>query len=54
MYQEHAQRVERERKCVEAGTVQPYFVITHRRQNILPRYALVGYGVAVRLQASGD
>lgn len=53
-YQEHAERVQRQRKGVEASTVQPDFVVAHGRRDVLPRDTLISDGIAVGTQASGD
>jgi hypothetical protein len=53
-YQEHAQRVKRQRKRVEAGTVQPDFGIAHRSRDILPRDALISHGIAVCGETSSN
>lgn len=53
-YQEHAQRVKRQGKRMEASTVQPDFRILHRTRNVLPRNALIGHSITVRTKTSGD
>ena len=53
-YQEHAQSVQRQRKRVEASTVQPNFRVAHRSRNIFPRDALIGDSITVCAKTSGD
>lgn len=53
-YEEHAQRVQRQRQRVEAGPVQPDFGVFHCGRDVVPGHALVGDGVAVGFQARED
>jgi hypothetical protein len=54
LYQKHAQGVKRQRKRVEASTIQPDFRVLHRTGNILPGNALIGHSIAVRTKTSSD
>lgn len=53
-YQEHAQSVKWQGKCVEASTVQPDFGILHRARNVLPRDTLICHSITVRAKTSSD
>jgi len=53
-YQEHAQCVKRQRKRVEASSVQPDFGVLHRSRDVLPRDALISHSITVCTKTSSN